>query len=40
MSRRFAEFVVFLSSASILVIEIVAGRMLAPYVGVTLETFT
>ena len=40
MSRRFGEFVVFLSSASVLVIEIVAGRMLAPYVGVTLETFT
>jgi MFS family permease len=40
MSRRVGEFVVFLSSASVLVIEIVAGRMLAPYVGVTLETFT
>jgi spermidine synthase len=40
VSRRFAEFVVFIASASILVIEIVAGRMLAPYVGVTLETFT
>jgi hypothetical protein len=28
------------TSASVLVLEILAGRMLAPFVGVTLETFT
>jgi len=31
---------VFFTSASILVLEILAGRILAPYVGVTLQTFT
>jgi hypothetical protein len=31
---------VFFTSASVLVLEILAGRMLAPFVGVTLETFT
>ncbi len=31
---------VFLSSAAVLVLEILAGRMLAPYVGVSLETYT
>ena len=31
---------VFFTSASILVLEILAGRILAPFVGVTLETFT
>lgn len=31
---------VFISSASVLVLEILAGRLLAPYVGVSLETFT
>ncbi len=30
----------FLTSAAVLVIEIVAARLLAPYVGVTLETYT
>jgi MFS family permease len=30
----------FFSSAAVLVIEILAGRLLAPYVGVSLETFT
>ena len=30
----------FSTSAAVLVVEIVAGRMLAPYVGVTLETYT
>jgi spermidine synthase len=30
----------FITSAAVLVIEIVAGRLLAPYVGVTLETYT
>ncbi len=32
--------VVFVSSAAVLVLEILAGRLLAPYVGVTLSTFT
>ena len=32
--------VVFVASAAILVLEIVAGRILAPYVGVTLQSFT
>lgn len=32
--------VVFIASAAVLVLEILAGRLLAPYVGVTLSTFT
>ncbi|MDD9936423.1 MAG: fused MFS/spermidine synthase [Myxococcales bacterium] len=32
--------VVFLSSAAVLVLEILAARILAPYVGVTLQSFT
>lgn len=32
--------VVFVASAAVLVLEILAGRLLAPYVGVTLTTFT
>lgn len=40
MSRALAGAVVFLTSAAVLVIEILAGRLMAPYVGVTLETFT
>ena len=32
--------VVFMSSACLLVLEIVAGRLLAPYVGVSLYTWT
>jgi spermidine synthase len=35
-----AGVLVFGTSAVILVMEILAGRLLAPYVGVTLETFT
>ena len=31
---------VFVSAAAVLVLEIVAGRILAPYVGVSLQTFT
>ena len=31
---------VFSTSAAVLVLEVLAGRLLAPYVGVTLETFT
>ncbi len=37
---RLAEALVFTTSFVVLVLEIVAGRLLAPYVGVTLETFT
>jgi MFS family permease len=35
-----AGALVFFTSAAVLVLEILAGRMLAPYVGVTLETYT
>ncbi|MEJ2577752.1 MAG: fused MFS/spermidine synthase [Kineosporiaceae bacterium] len=35
---RVAEAVVFLASASVLVLEIVALRLVAPYVGITLQT--
>jgi hypothetical protein len=35
-----AAGVVFVTSATVLMIEILAGRLLAPYVGVTLETYT
>ena len=40
MSPRAAAALLFTTSASTLVLEILAGRLLAPYVGVTLETFT
>jgi spermidine synthase len=40
MSRAVAGILVFFTSAAVLVLEIMAGRLLAPYVGVTLETFT
>ncbi|MDQ3492701.1 MAG: fused MFS/spermidine synthase, partial [Chloroflexota bacterium] len=35
-----AAALVFATSGAILVLEILAGRLLAPYVGVTLETYT
>ncbi len=35
-----ATTLVFFASASVLVLEILAGRLVAPYVGVSLETFT
>lgn len=35
-----ATTLVFVTSAAVLVIEILAGRLMAPYVGVSLETFT
>lgn len=35
-----ANFIVFISSVCILVIELVAGRIMAPYVGVSLYTWT
>lgn len=38
LSRRAAEAVVFLASASVLVLEIVSLRLVAPYVGISLET--
>ncbi len=40
LPSRLAEALVFTTSFVVLVLEIVAGRLLAPYVGVTLETFT
>ena len=40
MSQWTARTLVFTTSAAVLVLEILAGRLLAPYVGVTLETFT
>jgi len=40
MSPLAARSLVFFTSATVLVMEILAGRLLAPYVGVTLETFT
>ena len=40
MKAWLARTLVFGSSAAVLVLEILAGRLLAPYVGVSLETFT
>ena len=40
MPRFLAATVVFVTSAAVLVLEILAGRMLAPYIGVTLQTYT
>jgi spermidine synthase len=40
MPRFVAAALVFLSSAAVLVLEILAARLLAPYVGVTLEVYT
>jgi spermidine synthase len=40
MSPLGARLLVFFTAAAVLVMEILAGRLLAPYVGVTLETFT
>jgi spermidine synthase len=40
MSPRVAGALVFFTSAAVLVLEILAGRLLAPYAGVTLETYT
>ena len=40
MRSSFIGLVVFVAAASVLVLEIVAGRILAPYVGVSLQTFT
>ncbi len=40
MPRFAAATLVFVSSAAVLVLEILAARLLAPYVGVTLEVYT
>ncbi|QGG94780.1 fused MFS/spermidine synthase [Actinomarinicola tropica] len=40
IGRRAAVLLVFATSAAVLVLEILAGRLLAPYVGVSLETYT
>jgi MFS family permease len=40
MPTWLAGVVVFFTSGSVLVLEILAGRLLAPYVGVRLETYT
>lgn len=40
MHRSLALVVVFVASAAVLIVEIVANRLLAPYVGVSLETFS
>lgn len=40
MSRAVARILAFFTSAAVLVLEILAGRLLAPYVGVTLQTYT
>ena len=40
MPLRQARLLVFTTSAAVLVLEILAGRLVAPHVGVSLETFT
>jgi spermidine synthase len=40
LSARLGATLVFATSAEVLLLEILAGRLLAPYAGVTLETFT
>jgi MFS family permease len=40
MPALLAYALVFVCSAAVLMLEILAGRMLAPYVGVSLETYT
>lgn len=40
MPAVLATVLVFVSSAAVLVLETLAGRLMAPYVGVTLESFT
>jgi MFS family permease len=40
VSTRAAAVLVFCTSAAVLVLEILAGRLVAPYVGVSIETFT
>jgi len=40
MSKLVAAVLVFVCSAAVLMLEILAGRLLAPYVGISLETYT
>ena len=40
MSKYLAAALVFVCSAAVLMVEILAGRLLAPYVGISLETYT
>lgn len=40
LPKLIARTVVFVTSASVLILEILAGRLLAPYLGVSLEVFT
>ncbi len=40
LPEALAGALVFFASGAVLVLEILAGRMVAPYVGVTLETYT
>ncbi|MGH8872140.1 MAG: fused MFS/spermidine synthase, partial [Acidimicrobiia bacterium] len=40
LSQFLARSLVFVTSASVLILEILAGRLLAPYLGVSLEVFT
>jgi spermidine synthase len=40
VNRLAAGLLAFASSAAVLVLEILAGRLLAPYVGITLQTYT
>ena len=40
LPEALAGALVFFASAAVLVLEIIAGRMLAPYVGATTETYT
>lgn len=40
MSRGLARALVAVTSGAVLVLEILAGRLLAPFIGVSLETFT
>src|SRR5579859_7109098 len=40
MSRPIAYLVVFVSSCCTLILELVAGRIMAPYIGVSLYTWT
>jgi MFS family permease len=40
MSKWIAAALVFVCSAAVLMLEILAGRLLAPYVGISLETYT
>ncbi len=40
MPKYLAAALVFVCSAAVLMLEILAGRMLAPYVGISLQTYT